>query len=66
MNLRGFSGVWNIEISARDRGELGDDEFSQNTSKIYQITIEPFNFDSPRIIYPQNDEVIRAEYGYFF
>lgn len=56
INLRGFSGIWNVTIIARDRGALGDAGFSLESIKSYEITIDPFNFDAPRIVFPQNTE----------
>lgn len=61
INLRGFSGKWKLNILATDRGSQSDAGVSQESRKDYEITIEPFNFDAPSIVYPVNDQIIRAE-----
>lgn len=60
-DLRGFSGKWNITITATDKGSEIDGGYSQTSSATYSIEIEPFNFDAPRIIFPVNNEIIRIE-----
>lgn len=62
IGLRGHSGIWTVHILATDRG-AGDvcTGASQEARKAYNITIEPYNFDAPAIIFPGNSEAIRAE-----
>ena len=61
MDLRGFSGVWRLQILAKDRGSLGNAGESQMARKSYEISIEPYNFEAPRIIFPRSDETFLVE-----
>lgn len=60
-DLKGYSGKWLITIIATDRGSESDAGVSLDSTKSYEIEIEPFNFNVPTIIFPQNDEIIRIE-----
>lgn len=61
MKLKGFSGIYQINIFATDKGNETDAGVSQFSNKTYDIVIEPFNFNAPSIIFPMNDEIIRIE-----
>lgn len=61
MDLKGFSGKYQINIFATDKGNETDAGVSQVSNKTYEIEIEPFNFNAPSIIFPLNDEIIRIE-----
>lgn len=48
-------------MQAYDHGDDGDSRISLSSTATYFVSIEPFNFNSPKIIYPLADATIRLE-----
>lgn len=61
-SLQGFYGTWQIEIEAYDHGDEGDSRVSLSSRETYLLEIEPFNFNTPKIVYPVKDVALRLRY----
>lgn len=61
-SLQGFYGTWQIEIEAYDHGDEGDSQISLSSRETYLLVIEPHNFNTPRITYPNSGEILRMRY----
>lgn len=60
--LQGFHGTWAVEIEAYDHGDEGDSGVSLSSTETYMLEIEPFNFNAPKIIFPNKDQTLRLRY----
>uniref|UniRef100_A0A1I8P4M8 Cadherin domain-containing protein n=1 Tax=Stomoxys calcitrans TaxID=35570 RepID=A0A1I8P4M8_STOCA len=57
-SLKGFYGLWLIEIQASDKGMPS----LKNSSK-YELNIRPHNFHAPQVLYPIEQKAIRICYS---
>jgi hypothetical protein len=48
-------------LQAKDHGEEGDSGFSLSSTQSYIVSINAFNFNEPKIIFPFKDKAIRLE-----
>lgn len=61
-SLKGFYGTWQIVIEAYDHGDEGYSQKSLSSTETYLLVIEPYNFNAPRITYPNRDVALRMRY----
>lgn len=52
--LRGYYGLWELEIEASDQGTP-----QLKNSSIYEVFIKPYNFHVPKIVIPTELKSIR-------
>lgn len=60
-SLRGYYGLWSIQIEAFDHGNLGPSQISLKSNETYQLTINEHNFMAPIIVYPESDRQHRLK-----
>uniref|UniRef100_A0A182N760 Cadherin domain-containing protein n=1 Tax=Anopheles dirus TaxID=7168 RepID=A0A182N760_9DIPT len=68
-DLKGFYGTWTLQIEACDRGaeyepiiELLEPVENKCTFHDYELVVEPFNYNTPSIVYPTRNAQIRLKY----
>lgn len=60
--MKGFYGTWLVTIEAFDHGHQWHSQIQLSSKETYEITIEPFNFNSPILMHPLNDQAYRLRY----
>uniref|UniRef100_A0A182QNZ1 Cadherin domain-containing protein n=1 Tax=Anopheles farauti TaxID=69004 RepID=A0A182QNZ1_9DIPT len=68
-DLRGFYGTWTLQIEACDRGaeykpviELLEPAENKCTVRDYELEVEPYNYNTPSIVYPARNAQLRLKY----
>lgn len=61
-DLKGFYGTWMVTIEAFDHGHQWHSQIQLKSTETYEITIEPFNFNSPILMHPLNGQAYRLRY----
>lgn len=61
-SLRGCYGEWNVEVVAFDHGDEGYTGIYLESTATYIFTIDPHNYDAPKITFPVHNTAIRLRY----
>nr|AGH20077.2 BT-R3 [Anopheles gambiae] len=68
-DLKGFYGTWTLKIKACDRGSeyepiipLTEEPKDNCETRDYELTVEPFNYNTPSITYPSRSAQLRLKY----
>ncbi|KAJ6639917.1 Cadherin-23 [Pseudolycoriella hygida] len=61
-SLRGFYGKWLVTVEAFDHGHEWHSQFQQKSNKTYEITVNPFNYNAPTMVFPLSDGNLRFGY----
>lgn len=59
INPKGYWGTWLVTFEAFDHGHLWTSNIQLNSTKMFELTIEPYNFNAPTIINPINGRTYR-------
>lgn len=62
-NPKGYYGTWLVTIEAYDHGHLWDSQIQLNSTETYEVTVEPYNFNAPRVVSPAESRTFRLRYA---
>ncbi|GAB0091829.1 fat-like cadherin-related tumor suppressor homolog [Sergentomyia squamirostris] len=62
-SLQGYYGTWRINIEAYDHGDEWDSQISLSSNQTYNLRIDPFNYETPRIVFPEAGNIIRLRFN---
>ncbi|XP_055680929.1 protein dachsous-like [Lutzomyia longipalpis] len=62
-DLKGCYGTWRITIEAYDHGDEWTSAISLTSNETYNLRIDPYNYNEPRIVYPVAGQTIRLRFN---
>lgn len=59
LNPKGYYGTWMVTIEAYDHGHNWDSHIQLRSNEIYEVTVDPYNFNAPAVVNPTDGRTYR-------